>query len=58
MASTWPELNSSSLAVGLGASGEKRRWEESRDSPILVSPTSLHFVLKGDKSHSEHQVPR
>lgn len=64
MANTWPGLNSSSLAVGLGAreeekgdEREERRWEESRDSPLWVSPTSPHFVLMGDKSHSEHKVP-
>lgn len=57
MANTWPGLNSSSLAVGPGARGEGRRWEESRDSPLWVSPTRLHFVLMGDKSHSEHKVP-
>lgn len=57
MANTWPGLNSSGLAVDPGASGEERRWEESRDSPLWVSPTSLHFVLKGDKNHSEYKVP-
>ena len=65
MANTWPGLNSSSLAVGPGARGEERRggreerrWEESRDRPLWASPTSPHFVLMGDKSHSEHKVPK
>lgn len=65
MANTWPDLNSSSLAVGPWAreeerrgSREERRWEESRDSPLWVSTTSPNFVHIGDKSLLEHRVPR
>ena len=42
-------------------SGGQRGWEEVGGEPGLtprVSPTSTHFVPNGDKSHSEHKVPR
>ena len=61
MANTWQVLNSStagSRGEERRGSREERRWVESRDSPLWVSQTSLHFVLMRDKSHSEHKVPR
>lgn len=39
-------------------SGGQRGGEEVGGEQGLTPSTSPHFVLMGDKSHSEHKVPR
>ena len=54
-----PELQQPcSWSGGQRGCREEKKGEESRGSPLWVSPTSSHFVLMRDKSHSEHKVPR
>lgn len=67
MANTWPGMNSGGLAVGPWA--QKRRGEQgkgevrggggrsSESYPSGFLQQGLRFVLKRDKSHSEHEVP-